>query len=804
MKNFILLIAFGFMSISLWSQSVYENYDQYGRQNGMNGSVKALHFPNMNKDAGNEWYSAGPYGGDVLDFAFAPGNPDKVFAAAGNPYFRNSPDDDWHLLENLLNLSPGGIQSIEASANGNIYAAGASTFFKIFKSEDDGDTWTNVNVPISGSCLDICIDPNDPNTIYVTSTSNLSSSENDVIARSTDGGLNWTAFNMTAVLPVGWGCVNIEVDPENSQNILAIGNESFSNAAVIASFDGGANWLNISSNLPTGKPYNSLTINSGIIYVCGGQLFGGNVMGIYKSENMGSSWENISSAFPNKVVSTLLINPDNPLRMYAATEGDGVYYTLNGGLTWNYDTNGDGDQGSVRALAFYPGDYTSIYAGYLSLGVITSSDAGANWESSTIGIANLSLNDIETDGGLNGVIFSGFEAENSGGCYLMQNGQWSLVESLPATRFSTVDIDINGTLYAWSNGPTSIAPEGLYKSTDNGISWENLGPDIGSVFETEIWSVAVSRIDPNIIFIAGNNFGANGWASMIYKSINGGTDWVNVYMGADFDSFKYIYIEPNSNDQIIYAAYKSQDFKGGFLKSSDGGDTFTPINSGIPSEAKWAGTIISDPANADILYGGVGGQGGINASLYRSDDAGANWEATSLTLSNYSKFTDLLINPENSNVMYAATTLDGIYMTSDGQNWQAANNGIAATNITGFSRVFEYETDSLGFLASSFTNSAYHSALYNPTGVGVNKNVEKSLLQIFPNPCSNEFRIETNEQFDGISALTIYNDLGKLVYSETLKFTTTQSIKVNQPNGIYFLQLENSKGHRITKKLIIQ
>ena len=200
----------------------------------------------------------------------------------------------------------------------------------------------------------------------------------------------------------------------------------------------------------------------------------------------------------------------------------------------------------------------------------------------------------------------------------------------------------------------------------------------------------------------------------------------------------------------------------------------------------------------------MGGQGGITANLYHSDDAGLNWEPTSLSLSNYSKFTDLIINPDNSQVIYAATTLDGIYMTSDGENWQAANNGMPASQVTGFSRVFEYDTDSIGFLASSFTNSAFHTAFYNPTGVGISNLEENNLLHIFPNPCPGAFCLETSQELNEISKLRIYNGLGKLVYSETLKLTNKKSIKVNQPNGIYLLQLENSKGHHTTKKLIIQ
>lgn len=792
-----------FVCIQLWSQTSASNFDLNGNQ--ISDIIKNQpYYPQLTDDAGNEWFSAGPFGGDVFDIAFAPGNSDISFAAAGIPYYRNGTSDSWHILENLYSLSPGGIHVFEASENGNIYASGESNFYKIFKSEDDGVSWTNVNVPISGSCLDIQIDPSDPDVIYVTSSSNLGATQNKVIAKSSDGGLTWTAFDMTAVLPIGWACVCIAVDPDDSQNIFAIGNESFSNAAVVASFDGGSSWQNVTNNLPVGKPYNYVAISNGNVFVCGGQLFGSNYMGIYKSDNMGSSWTNISTSFPKKVVNTLLINPDDAMKMYAGTEGDGVYYTVNGGITWNYNTGGDADKGSVRALSFITGNYSVIHAGFLSLGVAISNDAGANWESSTIGIASLATNDIETSGTFNGDVLVSFEAENSGGCYISNNGEWTLVDGLPATRYSAVDINFEGTMFAWSNGPTTIGDEGLYKSSDGGINWENLGPNIGGVFETQIWTVATSPTDANLIFIGGNNFGANGWASMIYKTIDGGANWINVFMGPQNDSFKYIHIDPNSNDQILYAAYSSQDTKGGFLKSTDGGNNWTPINTGLPVEAKWGGAIVCDPTDSNILYGGLGGYGGMNAKLFRSVDAGDSWVPTSLILSSYSKFTDILVNPMNPDVIYAATTLNGIYMASDSQNWLPANNGVPATNITGFSKLFEYDTDSLGFFASSFTNSAFHTALYNPTGVGIHSNPELRSYSVYPNPSSGKFYISSENTLSPISELSVLDVMGKVVYFSKMKNNSGMMVELELLKGIYIVKVKNLDGKVFGEKIIVR
>ena len=298
---------------------------------------------------------------------------------------------------------------------------------------------------------------------------------------------------MISVLPVGYSVVNLTIDPDDNQIIFAIGNEGISNAKVAATFNGGTTWEDRTGNLPGGKPLNHLAIAEQNVFIAGGQLFGSQVVGVYKSADYGQSWQNISTSFPNKVSNFILIDPTDPNKMYSASEGDGVYYTLNGGLTWNYNTTGAGNNGAARCLIFEPGNTDVIYAGFLSLGVCKSSDGAISWELTNKGIATLITNDIEVNPMNPMQILVAFEAENSGGCYLSndEGETWRLVEGLPGTRFSQVTFGFDEALYAWSNGPSSIAPEGLYKSTDGGTIWENKGPNIGGLFETEIWRVKV-------------------------------------------------------------------------------------------------------------------------------------------------------------------------------------------------------------------------------------------------------------------------------------------------------------------------
>lgn len=778
--------------------------------NGLSTSVTStLPIPINLSDAGNEWESVGPFGGDVFDIAIDPTNTDLVFLAAGTPFKRDNAMVSWEIIDGLLALSPSGIHCIETNDEGVIYAGGNYTYGKIFMSDDQGVSWQQKLLLSGNGVLNISLDPSNQDIIYVTTTTNISGTTNKVIIKSDDAGESWSSMDMTTYFPIGMACNDIAVDPDNSDILVALGDGGFSfPPKAIVTLDGGTSWQDITSGLPSGKPLNKVLIHNGLVYICGGQLFGGNTMGIYVSDDYGSSWQDISVGFPIKVVNDILIDSDDENLMYAATEGDGVYYSTDGGNSWTYNTGGAGNNGSCRKIIFEPGNNSSIYAGFLSLGVCITDNSGEDWISSSVGIASLKLNDIEVDPGNPEIIFATFEAENSGGAYIFnpEAGDWGLVSSLPATRFSAVAIGTDGRMYTYSNGPTTVAAEGVYRSSDGGASWENMGPNIGPVFETQIYSIALSPNDPDLIFIAGNNFGANGWASMIYRSADAGENWENVFMGPDNDGFKYVYIDPTSDDQVVYAAYKSESPGAGFIKSIDGGENWAPINTGISSSTKWGGSIICDPSNPDVLYGGAGGYGGTPGTIYKSENGGSSWTATNISLgNNYSKINDMLISPLDPNVIYAATSINGVYMTEDGENWLPAADGLAATNITGLSSLFENEEEKLGFYASSFSNSAFYTELYEPGAIGINDIRAENTLTLWPNPAANNVWISTGNNDVFIIEISLFSMDGKhLFYSKASSNGVKEmNFSVSQfPAGVYHVSIKTTTGTE-SKKLVI-
>ncbi|MBN3035895.1 MAG: T9SS type A sorting domain-containing protein [Bacteroidales bacterium] len=755
-----------------------------------------------------QWTPIGPWGGDVLDIAIYPPDPDILVAAAGYPYITYDGGGNWELLTSLTAAANSMIHTIECTPGGTIFAAGDYLIGKGYMSIDTGTTWQMFSIPINRSIFDIAYDPQDPQILYCGLSAALGATSSQVMVRSGDGGQSWTLLDLTAALPVGYGVLDIAVNPLNSQMIFAVGNEGISNARIAASFDGGMTWEDRTGNLPSGKPYNAVTIAGNTVFMAGGQLFGGQNVGLYKSADWGQTWLNISASFPKKVVNDVRIDPADTLKIFAGTEGDGVYYSADGGTTWAYQTQGDGDQGSVRSIAFPPSGTDTLYAGYLSLGVCRSVDNGQSWSYAHRGIASLLVNDINLQPGDPDVILAGFEAENSGGCYLSTDGaaNWGLVTGLPATRFSVVDVAQDGTMYTWSNGPSSVAPEGLYKSTDGGITWNNTGPNIGSLFETQIFSLDISPEEPEQIFIGGNNFGVNGWDAIIYRTSNGGQTWDSVYTGPANNSVLHLHIVPGQNSQIIYAAYKSQDHSGGFLKSMDGGTSWQEINTGIPSGCKYAGCIASAPDDPDVLIAGIGGQGDINGTAVTSQDGGLTWTGTPLSLGIYSQPKDLLIHPGYADVIYLATSQNGVYFTQDaGLSWSPANEGMPATHITSFSMAYEEENE-WHTCSATYTHSAFRSAIFTPGATTVDFVIaEPASLTIFPNPARETLFIMLPGTAPAETVMNISDLTGRLRHRCTLKGRAARVdlMKTGLSSGVYICRV-SGEGFMATSRMVVR
>jgi photosystem II stability/assembly factor-like uncharacterized protein len=177
-----------------------------------------------------------------------------------------------------------------------------------------------------------------------------------------------------------------------------------------------------------------------------------------------------------------------------------------------------------------------------------------------------------------------------------------------------------------------IIGRGVYRSTDAGKTWQFLGlKESGQIGE-----IRVHPTNPDIVWLAalGSPFGPNAERG-IFKTIDGGKTWKKTLFVDNEHGGRTVTVD-KTNPNVLYASVyrgfrKGWDIisggpadKGGIYKSTDGGETWTKLSTGLPN--KLIGRIDIDIArsNPKVVYAHVEApreEGG----LYRSDDAGGTW-----------------------------------------------------------------------------------------------------------------------------------------------------------------------------------
>ena len=185
-------------------------------------------------------------------------------------------------------------------------------------------------------------------------------------------------------------------------------------------------------------------------------------------------------------------------------------------------------------FGFGPATPQELFLGTSSLAVFHSTNGGDTFVQSSEGISELDLFSIDANPLNPAGIAVAFQGQNNGGVLSSTDaGTTWLLESAPPTRYSAVGFAPDGTLYAISSGPSSVAQEGLYRRENNG-SWTPLGPDQGPLFESDLNTMRFSLNNPNLILLGGSDFGVAGFEGTIWRSTDAGQSWTKVYEVGDF------------------------------------------------------------------------------------------------------------------------------------------------------------------------------------------------------------------------------------------------------------------------------
>ncbi|HEY0179540.1 MAG TPA: hypothetical protein VGC30_07895 [Dokdonella sp.] len=401
------------------------------------------------------------------------------------------------------------------------------------------------------------------------------------------------------------------------------------------------------------QPIYAVTFAGERLLVGGGMTFGSQYLGLYASDDLGQSWTSLSDDWPLAAVNAVAVDPGDPDTILAATGGAGVNRSSDGGATWEYGVAGTTAL-TTTSVRFVPGDGTRVLVGATSLAVFESNDAGETFAQAADGISELALYSIAANPANPAELAAAFQGLNNGGVFSSTDGgtTWRVEDALPPTRYSKIGFAPDGTLYAISDGPTTVAQEGLYRreADDN---WTNLGPDQGEYFESDLDAMRFSVNDPNLIVLGGADFGVAGWGGTVWRSIDAGATWDKVYLGPDYDKITDLEIVEDGTDRQIVAVYDSTnggDQQGGAIRSGDGGATWAFANAGLPTFARIP-RLCQTSDDAHALYLSAATTTAIG-SVFRSDDGAASWTPTGWDDTNL--ILDIACDPLQPGTLYVA------------------------------------------------------------------------------------------------------------------------------------------------------
>ena len=516
------------------------------------------------------------------------------------------------------------------------------------------DTWTNIGPTtafyfnysnITSRMTTVKYDPNNGNTIYVGGAFGG-------VWKSTNAGATWTAKTDNEV---SMSSGSIAIDPSDSDIIYyGTGEATYSGASyygrgLLKSTDGGNNWTNYTSGLPSSSYTAKLAIRpnnpSQLLAAMG-------INGLYRSVNSGVSWTQIVSGRCDDVV----FSPTGDT-VYIVGSGTGYRVSVNGGVSFiSNSTLTMGTRNHIAVCRSVPNVlYCSVHSGS-SITVFKSVDAGETFS--------------EIVSGQN---FSGSQAWYDFYMYVSPfDPDFALVGSIDiwrttdggATNFTNITNGYSGgnvhvdqqNLDFHPTDPNQILcvnDGGIWKSTNKGTSWINQNTNQTL---TQFYRIASDPSNADHILGGTQDNGT--------QRTLGAINWTAAFGGDGGE----VCFHTQNNSYIL-----GETQRNGVYRSTNGGASWNSSTSGLSGTGSWVAPILSHPDSSGIFYT-------ARSLIFKSTNWGASW--FSIYSGILGTIREMAISKSSANIIYA-TSGNNIYKsTNRGYLFASVTTGLPARTIT--------------------------------------------------------------------------------------------------------------------------
>ena len=207
-----------------------------------------------------------------------------------------------------------------------------------------------------------------------------------------------------------------------------------------------------------------------------------------------------------------------------------------------------------------------------------------------------------------------------------------------------------------NNRQSSSWGDGIYKSTDGGRSWKNMGLKNSK----QIAKIIVDPVDFNVVYVAalGDLWGSGGERG-VYKTTDGGVNWSRVLNVDDTTGATELVMDPTNNKTLYTATYQrlrqQWGMNGGgpgsnIWKTTDGGVSWNKLETGIPAGPKGRIGLDVYRKNPNVVYARVEHE--TESGIYRSDNGGATWRKMGTTNPRPMYFGVIKIDPQTDSRIY--------------------------------------------------------------------------------------------------------------------------------------------------------